>query len=358
VGWSETTELAQRTFYEVIRRYGIPAKVWMDNGRAFASKELTGGVPNRYRFKVKADEPLGALPALGCAIRWTQPYHGQSKPIERAWRDLCDRVAKHPAFAGAYTGNNPQAKPENYQSRAVPIEEFLKVLDAEIRAHNARVGRRTAVCDGVLSFQQAFDASYAQANVPRASEEQLRMLLQATEVVYANRRNGMVTVAGNKFWSEELARLAGQKVQVRFDAEAIQAGVEVYTLDGAYVGVAGCELPVGFEDRDAGRERRKLNKERRELADRELKLHRKLEASELARRHAALGLDEVEPEALAPVLGKRRRRARKRMEAREAAIAPMPGPEDAAVIRARQDWLRQLDEQQREREWVNAVGFR
>jgi len=319
VGWSETTELAQQAFHAVVQRYGIPGKVWMDNGRAFASKELTGRVPTRYRYTVRADEPLGALPALGCAIRWTQPYHGQSKPIERAWRDFCDRFSKHPAFAGAYTGNHPQAKPENYQSRAVPIEEFVRVLDREVRAHNERVGRRTPVCEGRLSFQQAFDASYAQATVPKASAAQLRMLLQATEVVHANRKSGMVTVAGNKFWSEALSALAGQRVQVRFDAEAIQAGVEVYTLDGVYVGEAGCKLPVGFEDRDQGREARKLRAERRDVARRELKLHRKLEAAELGRRQAALGLDVAEPEVLAPALNRRRRRARRREEMREAA---------------------------------------
>jgi len=358
VGWSETTELVQRTFYEVIKRYGIPRYVWMDNGRAFASKQLTGGVPTRYRYVAREGEPLGVLPALGCEIRWTTPYHGQSKPIERAWRDICERVAKHPAFAGAYTGNNPQAKPENYQSRAVPIEALVKVLEAEIRAHNARVGRRTPVCGGTLSFQQAFDASYAGVEVKRATEQQLRMLLQATEVVKVGSRSGLVTVAGNKFWSEGLVQLKGQHVQVRFDAEAIQAGVEVYALDGTYVGPAECRLPVGFNDRDEGRERQKVRKALKTVAEQQKALHRKLDAADVAQRLDALGAEALEPEAIAPVLGKRKRRLRKRAEQREAAVLPAPGPEEAAAIRARQDWLRQLDEAHRESEWVNAVGFR
>jgi len=358
VGWSETTELIQRTFYEVIKQYGIPKYIWMDNGPAFASKQLTGRVRSRYRYKVKDDEPMGALPALGCGIHWTTPYRGQSKPIERAWRDFCERVAKHPAFAGAYTGNNPKAKPENYQSRAVPIEEFVKVLETEVRAHNARLGRRTPVCGGTLSFQQAFEASYAEVEVKRATEQQLRMLLQATEVVKVGRRSGLVTVAGNKFWSEDLVRLAGQQVQVRFDAEAIQAGVEVYTLTGEYVGAAECRMPVGFNDRDEGRERRKVNKALKTVAEQQKALHRKLDAADVAQRLGALGAEALEPEAIAPVLGKRKRRLRKRAEQREAAVLPAPGPEEAAAIRARQDWLKRVEERQREDAWGNAVGFR
>uniref|UniRef100_UPI0039800C3B transposase domain-containing protein n=1 Tax=Salmonella sp. s54836 TaxID=3159673 RepID=UPI0039800C3B len=92
-------------FRDVVERYGIPHHAWLDNGRGFASKLLTGGVANRYRFKVREEDPTGILVALGVQIHWATPYHGQAKPIERAFRDLCDRVAKHPAFAGAYTGH-------------------------------------------------------------------------------------------------------------------------------------------------------------------------------------------------------------------------------------------------------------
>jgi hypothetical protein len=63
-------------------------------------------------------------------IHWVTPYHGQAKPIERAWLDFCGRIAKHPAFAGAYTGNSPVAKPENYGSRAVKWADFERVVNS------------------------------------------------------------------------------------------------------------------------------------------------------------------------------------------------------------------------------------
>ncbi len=74
LGWrvaeTESADLARFAFRDVIERYGIPAKVWLDNGRGFASKLLTGGTANRFRFKVREDDPTGLLTGMGCEIHW------------------------------------------------------------------------------------------------------------------------------------------------------------------------------------------------------------------------------------------------------------------------------------------------
>ncbi|MGG2352518.1 transposase domain-containing protein, partial [Salmonella enterica] len=79
----------------------------------------------RFRFKIREEEPTGLLTSLGIGVHWAIPFHGQSKPIERAWLDLTDRIARHPFVAGAYTGRNPTKKPENYGSRVIPWAEFV-----------------------------------------------------------------------------------------------------------------------------------------------------------------------------------------------------------------------------------------
>ena len=109
-------------FGDVVEKYGVPAHAVLDNGREFAAKWITGQAKNRYRFKVKDEEPEGLLIQMGVQVHWATPYHGQSKPIERAFRDMAGDIAKHPAFAGAYVGNSPMAKPDNYASAAVPLE--------------------------------------------------------------------------------------------------------------------------------------------------------------------------------------------------------------------------------------------
>lgn len=97
---SEGADSVRLAFGDLFRDHGVPELVWLDNGRGFASKWITGGTPNRYRFKVKPEDPVGVLTALGCEVRWTRPYSGRSKPIERAFRTLCDHGAKHPEFQG------------------------------------------------------------------------------------------------------------------------------------------------------------------------------------------------------------------------------------------------------------------
>lgn len=130
IAQSENWATVRLAFADVVRRYGIPEQCWLDNGRAFASKWLTGGMQKRFRFTVRDDEPAGILTQLGIRVHWTTPYHGQSKPIERAFRDFCEEIAKHPACAGAYTGNRPDAKQKNYGSKAIPIATFRALVAA------------------------------------------------------------------------------------------------------------------------------------------------------------------------------------------------------------------------------------
>jgi len=282
VGQTESADLARMAFADVVKNYGIPRKVWLDNGRGFASKMLTGGTPNRFRFKVLAEDPVGILVGLGCQIHWATPYHGQAKPIERAWRDLCDRVAKHPAFAGAYTGNNPTAKPENYGSKAVPVDDFLAVLATEIAEHNARPGRRSKACGGKLSFDAVFAASYATHPVRKATIEQLRGLLLAADVGMASRADGSVRLAGNRYWTEALTPLAGQRVMVRFDPDNLHTSVAVYSMAGVFVGDAACIAAVGFADHAAATEHARGRNQYRRAAKLQLVAERRMDAARVA----------------------------------------------------------------------------
>ncbi|GBQ25046.1 transposase [Gluconacetobacter sacchari DSM 12717] len=248
---SENKEAVRLAFGDMVERWGIPKMCFLDNGRNFASKWLTGGVENRYRFKVREDEPTGIMPQLGVEVHWTWPYSGQSKPIERAFRDFSQSIAKHPAFEGAYTGNNPMAKPENYGSKAVPLDEFIKVVAEGIDEHNNRAGRRSRVCGGTLSFAQAFAESYVHAPIKKATAEQRRLWLMAAESINVGRTDGSIMLEGNRFWADFLLPLRGQSVVVRFDPQALQEDLHVYRLDGTYLGAAQCLEPAGFADKSA-----------------------------------------------------------------------------------------------------------
>ena len=290
---SENADSVRLAFADVFRNYGIPDMVWLDNGRGFASKWITGGTPTRYRFKVKPEDPAGILTGVGCEVHWTKPYSGQSKPIERAFGDLCDSVAKHPTFEGAYTGNKPTAKPENYGSKAVPLETFLDIVGQGIRLHNAQPNRNTLVCQRRKSFDQAFEESYAKSLIRKAGEEQLRMCLMAAESVRADRRSGAVRLLDNRYWSECLHDHRGQPLTIRFDPDNLHEGVHLYRLDGAYIGFADCIERAGFADTQAAREHGRNRNQFIKATKIAAAAERRMSLDDLARLIPAI--EEVEP---------------------------------------------------------------
>lgn len=281
VGQTENADLVRLSFGDLVQKYGIPKHAWLDNGRSFAAKMLTGGARTRYRFKIKDEDPAGLFTAIGMEVHWATPYHGQAKPIERMFKDLCETVAKHPAHAGAYTGNNPTAKPENYGSRAVPLADFMAVLDSEMAAHSARPGRRSKVAAG-RSLNQVFNESYATATIRKATAEQRRLWMLAAEGVTAARQDGSVALLGNRYWSEALAPHAGQKLLVRFDPDHLHGSVHAYTLAGVYVGAAECVMSVGFADTQAGREHARAKTQYRRAAKAVLEAERRMDAAAVA----------------------------------------------------------------------------
>lgn len=296
IGREESAVQTRLCFSDVFRDFGIPTACLLDNGRAFASKWITGGVSNRYRFKVREEEPLGLLPALGIKVHWALPYRGSSKPIERAFKVLCDGGAKHPEFSGAYTGNSVAAKPENYGNSAVPIETFRRVVGQIMAFHNAKPGRRTEAAKG-RSYDAAFEESYASAPIGRATPEHMRLALLAAELVRADPRTGAVRFCDNTFFDPELARVAGQKVVLRFDPDNLHGEVHVYDQAGGFIATAANWGKVGFFDVEAAKARAKQEANLRKVTKEKSRLQDLISAEDLA---ALMPAEDEAPEAASP----------------------------------------------------------
>ena len=293
-------------FGEMVETWGIPRHCLFDNGREFANKWLTGGTPTRFRFKVRADDPLGVLPMMGVKIHWATPAHGQAKPIERGFRDFADRIAKHPAFAGAYVGNRPDAKPEDYGSRAIPLEEFKVILAEGIRAHNARPGRGTDNAKG-RSFDETFAASYATDRISKATEAQRRLWLMGQEVRKLHKSHGALWLHGNRYWADWMNELAGDTVVARFDPEDLHAGLSIYALGGAFLGEAECLEKVGFFDLVGAKTHSRQVAQQRKAEKKLLDTMRAIPVAAYAAELAAIPREEVEDlsaKVVTPIFGR------------------------------------------------------
>lgn len=274
IGWrtdiSENTDSIRLSLMDVCSKYGIPREITIDNTRAAANKWMTGGVANRYRFKVKEDDPLGMIPMLGIKLHWSSVLlgkgHGQAKPIERAFGNggLEEYIDKTPELEGAYTGSNPMAKPDNYGERVADAEEFLRMVAEGVAMFNAKTGRNTEACRGVMSFDQAFEQSYAQAKVRKATTEQLTMMMLQSEACRVSKHGtiklesgGTIRNRSNRYYHEALAEYQGQKVVARFDPQRLHEAVIVTTLNGLHICEAACLEKVAFGDTQQAREHKR-----------------------------------------------------------------------------------------------------
>lgn len=279
---AETWEAVRLVIGDMVEVFGIPEDIYLDNGKAFASKWITGGTVNRFRFKVKPEDPRGLLTTLGVNVHWTRPYSGQSKPIERAWRDLAENIAKHPFCAGAYTGNKPDAKPENYMERAIPLEDFRMHVAAQIIEHNAQAGRRAENCRG-RSFDETFAASMAAPStiVRVPSKAQAALWLLASDAIKTQKASGAVHFQGNRYWNRALNEWAGKQVIIRFDPDALHMPIKVYDLKNRMICEAECVADAGFDNIDDAR-----------LHARAVKTHQKAVAAK-AEAEAALSAQQL-----------------------------------------------------------------
>ncbi len=252
---TENTELIRFAFADLCSEWGIPSVAYFDNGRAYAAAEITGQLNHPFRFPENTDsEVCGVMTKLGVDVHWTKPYSGRSKPIERAWLDLCDSIAKHSLCHGAYTGNAPTNKPANYGTATVPLAQFVELARVQIAAHNAKTKRRSKVCGGRLSFDQAFAESYQQRTVRRPTDDQSRMLYLSMAVARTRGQDGAIWYLGNRFHARELTEHCGEHVIIRFDANDLSKGVHVYTTSNDHLCYAERIGAVGHNDKAAARD--------------------------------------------------------------------------------------------------------
>lgn len=260
VGKSETADLVRRSLYQAITRSNaVPREAQLDNGRAYASKENSGGVPNRYRYKVKENEVLGTLPLLEIGIMWATPGAGQVKPIEPFWRNLTE-MAKRPEFSKAYCGNKPDAKPEHFdRKKAVPLAVFKRVLGETIVDYHVRQHEGEGMDKKTPHAVYEELAKVTPIRQPTAA--QTRLCLMTAEAVRLRGEEGSIRLNGNRYWSEEISGLGrGVTYTARYNPDDSREPVILY-LNERFI----CEVPlvgeVAFRDRD---EAKKHAKNRRE----------------------------------------------------------------------------------------------
>ncbi|MDN7351349.1 transposase domain-containing protein [Acetobacter senegalensis] len=243
LGWkfskTEDSDTTKAVILDVTDRYGLFDKLLTDNGRAFASKKISGGATYRFRGKKPVDtedEVKGILTLLGVNVGFAKPRHGQSKPIERGFRDVAESIDTLPEFKGAHCGHRPDAKPEDFTGKPVDIADARAIYDRELRDHNERTGRRTEMGKGKLSLQEVFDRSFRHRIPKRLTAAQRAFFMSDMTLLKPNKDTGALSSKGFTWWSAEHQDILLQhrhgKVTVLFDPNERSKPVMVLDRDG------------------------------------------------------------------------------------------------------------------------------
>lgn len=274
LGWrvskTEDADTTKLVILDVVDRYGLFDALRTDNGRAFTSRKISGGTPHRFRGKAD-DERIGLLTLMGAQVGFALPERGQSKPIERAFRDVASEIDTCPEFREAYCGNRPDAKPEDFTGKPVPIALFREVYDRELKALNARPGRRTEMGKGKLSFDEVFSDSYARRPRRDLTAAQRRFFMRDMIYLKPNNDTGALTSHGFRYWSPEhqntLLAHRYAKVAVLFDPTDRSKPVMVLNKDGRMiVDSLPCLKKGKFDSTDDARQHARGKAQRRKAA--------------------------------------------------------------------------------------------
>ncbi|MCP4113190.1 MAG: DNA-binding protein [Desulfobacteraceae bacterium] len=249
---SENADMIRLAFLDVADRYGIPEHITIDNTMAAASKWLTGRTSSRFRYKIRDDEPVGIFTRLGIQIHWTIPGRGQSKPVERTFSrmgGIREYIDKHPLFRSAYSKAN-----------AADLKIFLKARDDGMRRWNEIEKRRSEICAGKLSYRQAFDESYKDAEKRTVPESQRRYLMLCAEKVRVRDDGTFEMEAGkcfgkgkNRYKAEALFHFPRQDIIVYFDPQNLHDDVYCSHPDGRDICPARCMEKNAFGDTETSR---------------------------------------------------------------------------------------------------------
>ncbi|PWB41131.1 MAG: hypothetical protein C3F19_07245 [Rhodocyclales bacterium] len=231
LGGALNADLVRAAFLDAIKTTSnlIPRNIQLDNGMENAAKEITGGALWRRRGKVMDNEIIGLFPLLDINVQWTTVAHGQAKPIERLFGTLAGMVETRPEFRGAYCGNSPEARPEEWdRSKAAPVELVEQALREEIHAYHRTPHRGQGMCGKSPLQVYTEEINRLGLAVRRITEAQARLCAHSATPITI-RKDGSFTILGAAYRSDATARLVpGRGYYARYNPHDLSAPVYVY----------------------------------------------------------------------------------------------------------------------------------
>ena len=289
-----------RAFSQSVEQYGLFENMLVDNGKDFRSEWFAGSEWKQRRTRPETEtlELIeGVLQDCKTNVHFATPYRGQSKPVERFFRSVCELFSKTQDF---YVGSNTVDAPEDKKlfwgringrdkiEVTYTLEQLRRDFEQFVTWFNSSWQHSGQGMDGKTPntvFAETFECK-------REMPEEYRKYVFTVREKRVIQRNG-VSMDGISYYNSEMARLIGEKVEIRRDINDIGKAAIFSLPDLVYQFDAESDL---FKDKGITEEQlrkvRRLQKKAREHIDayprsEEIRQARKTPAELLAERMAA-----------------------------------------------------------------------
>lgn len=246
VGWNITESPDSNSTLDALRfamlRFGIPKRLYFDNGREFTALDIAGEQRNRKVAKTKKGNiPITIAEKLGVELIFAKVTNAQAKVVERIHRIIKEQYC---TAQYGYCGGNVVERPEilksNIRNGTVETEAELRRTFADFadNIYNVQPYNSSEVKYKGMPLCEVWNASIAETELHRASDEVLDLLMLRNAGFQKIGKNGVsITYHGEKIWyydKEETWKHIGEKVCVRYDRNDPSA-VRIYDEEDRYL---------------------------------------------------------------------------------------------------------------------------
>ncbi|NCB52446.1 MAG: helix-turn-helix domain-containing protein [Clostridia bacterium] len=227
---SQSTLLALRNG---ILRFGIPRKLYVDNGREFLTHDIGGTGHRTKKSQSLIEDPPPVFKRLGIEMTNAIVRNAKAKPIERTFGSLKGTISRcFETFTGGTVLEKPESLKYTLKKGEVPLDSRLREIISDMidGVYNAGAYGGAVKSDQGKSRIDVWNESIAEAGQRMAPAEDLALMLMRSTRVQKVGRNGVyITVCGERleYWDTETQLMQGKEVYVRYDPENL-ATVRIY----------------------------------------------------------------------------------------------------------------------------------
>jgi hypothetical protein len=220
---------------------GVPRNLYLDNGKDFRAKAVTGGRHKVVTLQVDEGRCRSLCDRLGMVVHFANPFNAQAKPIERFFLTMQTQIEglfEH--FTGADIASRPEGLPDALARDPIPsIFDIERVITGWIERDYHNAAHRGDAMHG-RSPNQLWDELLPQTNVRTAPRDLLRYLLLPSQPARVGR--SQVTLFGQAYVASAesptcLYGYTGQDIRMLYDPQDMSQVFAVKADD---------ETPIGY----------------------------------------------------------------------------------------------------------------